>query len=260
MQNATFVLSYKVALRISRARCVNYNSIFTMKDQILLYREMCDTENVQTLQRGMNYRLSSEYSVILMSQRNNAPYNDRIHEDGITIEYEGHDIPKTRHDLNAKNYDQPDKTKGGKLTQNGRFKKAVDDYKNNQREAEIVRVYEKILPGIWSEKGFFNLIDCKIVHDGTRNVFRFILEETEVEITNNHISENKLKPRSRVIPTEVKKIVWERDQGKCVICGERDELHFDHDLPYSKGGASITANNVKILCARHNLSKSDKIE
>jgi len=208
----------------------------------------------------MNYMLNSEYSVILMSQRSNAPYIDRIHDDGITIEYEGHDIPKTRHDLNPKNFNQPDKTKNGKLTQNGLFVKAVLDYKNGKKEPEIVRVYEKILPGIWSEKGFFKLIDYKYINDGLRNVFRFILEETEVELSDNHLTENKLKPRTRIIPTEVKKVVWERDRGKCVICGASDELHFDHDLPYSKGGTSILPDNVKILCERHNLSKSDKIE
>jgi hypothetical protein len=231
-----------------------------MKDQILLYREMCDSEKVQTLQRGMNYRLNTEYSVILMSQRSNAPYADRVHDDGITIEYEGHDISKTSHDLNPKAFDQPDKTKYGKLTQNGLFAKAVTDFKTGKREPEIVRVYEKILPGVWSEKGFFKLIDYKRIHDGKRNVFRFILEETNISFENNHITKNVLKPRSRVIPTEVKKIVWERDQGKCTKCGATDELHFDHDLPYSKGGTSISADNVKILCARHNLSKSDNIE
>ena len=109
-------------------------------------------------------------------------------------------------------------------------------------------------------KGFFKLIDYKYINDGKRNVFRFILEETEIEFTNNHLSENKLKQRTRVIPTEIKKVVWERDQGTCVMCGATDELHFDHDLPYSKGGTSISSDNVKILCARHNLSKSDKIE
>lgn len=50
-----------------------------MRDDILSYREMCDAENVQTLQRGMNFRLSPSYSVILMSQRSGAPYNDKIH-------------------------------------------------------------------------------------------------------------------------------------------------------------------------------------
>ncbi|MFA4834208.1 MAG: HNH endonuclease [Patescibacteria group bacterium] len=231
-----------------------------MKDQILLYREMCDAEKAQTLQRGMNYRFNPEYSVILMSQRSNAPYVDRIHDDGVTIEYEGHNISKTNHKINPKNYDQPDKTKNGRLTQNGLFAKTVIDFKNGKREPEIVRVYEKILPGVWSEKGFFKLMDFKFINDGKRNVFRFILEETEIEFKNDHLTENRLKPRTRVIPTEVKKIVWERDEGKCVMCGATDELHFDHDLPYSKGGTSISSDNVKILCARHNLSKSDKIE
>ncbi len=221
---------------------------------------MCDIEHVQTLQRGMNYRMNPEYSVILMSQRSNAPYLDRIHDDGITIEYEGHDIPKTSHDLNPKNFDQPEVTKSGNLTQNGLFINAVNDYKKRKREPEIIRVYEKILPGIWSEKGFFKLLDYKLIHDGKRNVFRFILEETQANFDGNHLMINKAKPRSRVIPTDVKKTVWERDGGKCVICGATDELHFDHDLPYSKGGTSISSDNVKILCARHNLSKSDKIE
>jgi len=34
---------------------------------------------------------------------------------------------------------------------------------------------------------------------------------------------------------------------------------YRHDLPYSKGGISLTAANVKILSAKHNLSKSNKI-
>jgi hypothetical protein len=231
-----------------------------MKDQILLYREMCDAEKVQTLQRGMNFRLNPEYSVILMSQRSNAPYSDYIHDNGMIIEYEGHDVPKIGHDIDPKSHDQPEKTKNGKLTQNGLFKKAVLDFKEGICNTEIVRVYEKILPGIWSEKGFFKLIDYKYINSGKRKVYRFILEETEFELKNNHLTENKLKPRTRVIPTEIKKLVWERDKGKCTICGASDELHFDHDLPYSKGGTSISADNVKILCARHNLSKSNKIE
>jgi 5-methylcytosine-specific restriction endonuclease McrA len=105
------------------------------------------------------------------------------------------------------------------------------------------------------------LIDYKYQNDNSnRKVFKYTLEESEIEIEDNVLKENKLKPRTRIIPSSVKKEVWERDGGKCVICGAKDEIHFDHDLPYSKGGTSITANNVKILCARHNLQKSDKIE
>jgi len=59
-----------------------------------------------------------------------------------------------------------------------------------------------------------------------------------------------------LIPTKVKLEVWSRDGGKCVICGATDELHFDHDVPGSKAGTSITAATVKLLCARHNLPKT----
>jgi hypothetical protein len=31
-------------------------------------------------------------------------------------------------------------------------------------------------------------------------------------------------------------------------------------LPYSKGGSFLVVENIQILCARHNLEKSDRIE
>jgi hypothetical protein len=233
-----------------------------MKDQIISYRDMCDNEKIQTLQRGMNYRLNPQYSVILMSQRTNAPYKDEISRDGLQLTYEGHDVPKSSDIDSPKLLDQPGKTKTGKLTQNGKFALAAKEFKKGLRDAEIVRVYEKMFAGVWTDKGFFKLIDYKYVSDSTkrRKVFRFILEEMEVDIENGKLHENKLKPRTRIIPSSVKQEVWARDGGKCVECGATDELHFDHDIPFSKGGSSITADNVKLLCARHNLQKSAKIQ
>ena len=66
-------------------------------------------------------------------------------------------------------------------------------------------------------------------------------------------------PHNRLIPTPVKVEVWRRDGGKCVQCGSMKNLHFDHDIPFSKGGSSLTAANVRLICAKHNLEKSDKI-
>ena len=145
-----------------------------IRDDILSYREMCDAEEVQTLQRGMNFRMRPSYSVILMSQRANAPYRDRVHDDGITIEYEGHNVPKRSHDHNPKTEGQQDKLASGKLTQNGLFIRAVNEYKK-KGSAELVKVYEKIFDGVWSLKGFFDLIDYKQVYDGRRRVYRYIL-------------------------------------------------------------------------------------
>ena len=64
----------------------------------------------------------------------------------------------------------------------------------------------------------------------------------------------------RVSPSHVKLEVWKRDKGQCVQCGSTDDLHFDHVLPSSKGGTSLTVENVQLLCARHNLQKSARIE
>jgi len=231
-----------------------------IKDDILSYREMCDAEEEQTLQRGMNYRINTLYSLILMSQRSNAPYNDKVHDDGVTIEYEGHDVPRRGRDYahNPKTEDQPSKTPMGSYTQNGLFVKAVEEYKKG-KQPELVKVYEKILSGVWSLKGFFDLIDYKIIHDGKRNVYRFILKLSDQQIDNSGKSE--VQPEhTRVIPTEIKKGVWKRDGGKCVMCGDTKNLHFDHDLPFSRGGTSLTAKNVRLLCMKHNLQKSAKIE
>ena len=64
----------------------------------------------------------------------------------------------------------------------------------------------------------------------------------------------------RVIPAAVKIEVWKRDRGSCVRCDSKENLHFDHIIPYSLGGSSKDAKNVQILCSRHNLEKRDRIE
>lgn len=218
---------------------------------------MCDAEKAQTMQRGMNFRMNPAYSVVLMSQKSNAPYSDKIYDDGVTIEYEGHDLAKN-YTENPKLQNQPKKLPSGRLTQNGYFIKAVDEYKKNIAKSELVKVYEKIQEGVWSLKGYFDLIDYKIVNDGNRDVFKYILKLSD-KVENFKIEDLKLS-HTRLISSQVKKDVWKRGQGKCVICGDNKNLHFDHDLPFSRGGTSLLVNNVRLLCARCNLRKSDKIE
>lgn len=219
---------------------------------------MCLEEGA-SLQRGMNFRLRQKANVILMSVRKGAPYADRIEEDGRVLIYEGHDIVKAQGGPDPKKVDQPASNPSGKLTQNGLFFEAAMRYKRGESDAEIVRVYEKIRTGIWVFNGLFRLVDAWRETSGGRKVFKFRLElESEpvvLEEGRSHDIEH-----GRLIPTAVKLEVWKRDQGRCVLCGSRDNLHFDHDLPYSKGGSSLVAKNIRILCARHNLAKSDRIE
>jgi 5-methylcytosine-specific restriction endonuclease McrA len=89
-----------------------------------------------------------------------------------------------------------------------------------------------------------------------RRVFKFKLVLTEEK---DNRKEFEIEP-TRLISTSVKLKVWERDQGMCVICGNKENFHFDHIIPYSKGGSSFTADNIQLLCERHNLEKRDKIQ
>ena len=61
------------------------------------------------------------------------------------------------------------------------------------------------------------------------------------------------------IPRDVRIEVWRRDGGKCVRCGGRERLEFDHIVPVSKGGSN-TARNIELLCETCNRSKGCSVE
>ncbi len=64
---------------------------------------------------------------------------------------------------------------------------------------------------------------------------------------------------SRRISEEVKTYVWRRDGGKCVRCGSKEKLEYDHIIPISKGGSN-TARNIELLCEKCNREKSNNIQ
>ena len=82
-----------------------------------------------------------------------------------------------------------------------------------------------------------------------------IPEISLIAIPNNKID----KANRHSIPKNIKQEVWQRDGGKCIECGNNENLEYDHIIPISKGGANTT-RNIQLLCENCNRTKSNKIE
>lgn len=52
--------------------------------------------------------------------------------------------------------------------------------------------------------------------------------------------------------------VWRRDQGRCVDCGSRERLEYDHVIPIIKGGSNTT-RNIELRCETCNRRKGARI-
>ena len=98
-----------------------------------------------------------------------------------------------------------------------------------------------------------------IIHKFQKQTFSFCSEVCKNEFQNNHPEVFYKGHRRHSIPTDLRKIIWNRDEGKCVKCGSENNIHYDHIIPISKGGSTIK-ENLELLCQNCNLSKSDKIE
>ncbi|MFV1989997.1 MAG: hypothetical protein ACC652_04565 [Acidimicrobiales bacterium] len=51
---------------------------------VVSYLELCGREGT-SLQRGMNFQLGDDHSVVLRSVRPRAPYHDQVVDDGQTL-------------------------------------------------------------------------------------------------------------------------------------------------------------------------------
>ena len=57
-----------------------------LSDDIISYIDMCRRKGT-SLQQGMNFGISGNHSVILVSVRRNAPYKDRLEDGGTMLVY-----------------------------------------------------------------------------------------------------------------------------------------------------------------------------
>ena len=84
------------------------------------------------------------------------------------------------------------------------------------------------------------------------------LEQEKIAATDHPRGRRGSDPRSRHIPAEIRRKVWQRDGGQCAFvahngrrCTERAFLEFHHVVPYAAGGEA-TADNIELRCRAHN--------
>lgn len=91
-----------------------------------------------------------------------------------------------------------------------------------------------------------------------RNERKLLKEIMRIELLEKGVLTEEEYIKREPIPQDVQDRVWNRDSGKCVKCGSRERIEFDHIIPFSKGGTN-TYRNIQILCEKCNRSKSNKI-
>jgi hypothetical protein len=117
---------------------------------------------------------------------------------------------------------------------------------------EFVRVLEPNAAALWLN-GSNNLWVF-------RNKFLFVEETTTLtdDELRPFVERFVLRLYREPIPKSVRRSVWQRDQGRCVECGSRERLEYDHTIPLIKGGSN-TERNLRLLCERCNRQKGGNI-
>jgi hypothetical protein len=89
------------------------------------------------------------------------------------------------------------------------------------------------------------------------------LKSGEVNIPKDYLDHKGVLKRQTFFPAWLKKAIFYRDQGRCVLC-QRDlsgllstdqQIHFDHIVPLSLWGSNDPCN-LQLLCEECNLKKS----
>jgi len=84
------------------------------------------------------------------------------------------------------------------------------------------------------------------------------LERQKLAATDRPRKSRGVSSGSRAIPAEVKRAVWNRDDGRCAFvaesgrrCKETAFLEFHHIVPFARGGQAVL-DNIALRCRAHN--------
>lgn len=201
---------------------------------ILSANELMEREGIM-VQKSMNFRDTGErLSVFLVLPKEGGEFKDTWDAEKQQYSFEGHD--STTKETGGKSPDQLLMYAGDKLTENGKFYKAAHAFKDGARADPLqVQVYEKLDPGVWFDKGIFDLVDAAAVTESGRTVFKFYLAPAD----RMRSDRDPVLVEERFLSAAAKAAAWERAHGRCAMCGIQNGLRF-----ITRGGELI------LVCAK----------
>ncbi len=103
-----------------------------------------------------------------------------------------------------------------------------------------------------------------LIADLEKRKFGAITRRPSRQGTTRRQSPQNTTVRKRYIPAQVRRAVWERDQGQCTFvgttghrCGARRFLQFDHVEPVARGGKA-TVEGMRLRCRTHNQYEAER--
>ncbi len=104
--------------------------------------------------------------------------------------------------------------------------------------------------------------DVAVIFDRASTLLVEDLERRKLAATTKPRGGRQSKPRSRHIPSAVKRAVWKRDGGRSAFigtegrCTQRGFLRIHHRIPFADGGEA-TLENLQLRCAAHNRHEAE---
>jgi len=92
----------------------------------------------------------------------------------------------------------------------------------------------------WRNAFYWESGDC-----GPKDVAALL---TMLERDDEQGIEWELAHMAEPIPEDAKRLVDERDRGRCLACGSDELIQYDHVVPWSLGGGN-EPQNIRLLCA-----------
>lgn len=201
---------------------------------ILSAAELMEREGMM-LQKSMNFRDRGEQlSVFLVLAKDEGEFKDAWDAKKKIYTFEGHD--STTKETGGKSLNQLLMYGGDKLTENGRFYKAANEFKDGVRKDALqVQIYEKLDPGVWFNKGIFDLVDAAGVTEGGRKIFKFFLLPADRERKER----DEALEEERYLGAAAKAAAWEKGKGRCMKCKIESGLRFVKE-----------GKKLQLLCAK----------